>query len=213
MRTTITQADVLALLARMASDLEAQQDYLCALDGAVGDGDQGVTMTLGFRAIRAGLAALQDQDIGTIVTQSGLTFNRAAASTIGALFATACLRAGKAVKGRQELGLPDLAQMAEAALVGIQERGKAQLGDKTVLDALAPTVTALQAAADKGTPLSEALQQALAAAQAGVQATIPLQSRIGRAAWLAARTVGHPDPGATSFSLMLQSAVGYLTGA
>jgi len=103
--------------------------------------------------------------------------------------------------------------MAEAALVGIQERGKAQLGDKTVLDALAPTVTALQAAADKGTPLPEALQQALAAAQAGVQATIPLQSRIGRAAWLAARTVGHPDPGATSFSLMLQSAVGYLTGA
>jgi dihydroxyacetone kinase-like protein len=211
MRETITRADLLALLAQMAADMEAQKDYLCALDGAVGDGDQGVTMAIGFRAIRSGLAALQDQDIGTILTKSGLTFNGTAASTIGALFATACLRAGKAAQGKHAIDLADLATMAEAAYRGIQERGKAQLGDKTVLDALAPTVAALQTAAAQGLPLPAALQQALAAAEAGVQATIPLQSKIGRAAWLGARTVGHPDPGATSFALMLKSAVGYLT--
>lgn len=140
MRTTITSADVLAALHRMADDLEAAKDFLCQLDAAVGDGDQGVTMAIGFRAVRNGLPALQGQDIGTIITKSGLTFNGTAASTIGALLATGCMRAGREVEGRQEISLAELAKMAEAAQAGIQERGKAQVGDKTVLDMLAPTV-------------------------------------------------------------------------
>jgi dihydroxyacetone kinase-like protein len=211
MRTTITSADLLAILEKMATDMEAQKDYLCQLDGAVGDGDQGVTMAIGFRAVRGALATLQGQDIGTILTKSGLTFNGTAASTIGALLATACMRAGREAKGQHEIGLADLAKMLEAAQVGIQERGKAQVGDKTVLDALAPTVAALKTAAEKGTPLPEALKQSLAAADAGVKATIPLKSKMGRAAWIADRTEGHQDPGATSFYLMWQSAVEYLT--
>ena len=84
MRTTITSADVLAILQKMATDMAGQKDYLCELDGAMGDGDQGVTMAIGFGAIQKGLASLQDQDIGTIITKSGLTFNGTAASTIGA---------------------------------------------------------------------------------------------------------------------------------
>ena len=212
MRTTITNAELLALLQQMAIDMAAHKDYLCALDGAMGDGDQGVTMAIGFGAIAAALPALQEQDIGTILTKSGLAFNGTAASTIGALFATACLRAGRVVQGKQAIGLPDLAAMAAAAAAGIQERGKAQRGDKTVLDALLPAATALQAAAEAGAGLEAALAQALAAAEAGVQATIPLKAKVGRAAWIAERSVGHPDPGATSFALMLKSAVGYLTG-
>ncbi|HYL80490.1 MAG TPA: dihydroxyacetone kinase subunit DhaL [Candidatus Acidoferrum sp.] len=212
MRTAISSADVLAVLQQMADDLEAAKDFLCQLDAAVGDGDQGVTMAIGFRAVRNGLPALQGQDIGSIITKSGLTFNGNAASTIGALLATACMRAGRAVKGRQEIGPAELARMAEAAQAGIQERGKAQLGDKTVLDMLAPTVQALRDAADQGASLEEALRRSLAAAEEGVKATIPLKSKIGRAAWLADRTVGHQDPGATSFYLMWKSAVGYLTG-
>ena len=211
MRTTITNTELLALLQQMATDLTAQKDYLCELDGAMGDGDQGVTMAIGFGAIAAALPALADQDIGTILTTSGLAFNGTAASTIGALFATACLRAGKEVKGKTAIDLPDLAKMIAAAFTGIQERGKAQVGDKTVLDALAPTVAALQTAAAQGTPLPNALAQALAAAEAGVQATIPLKAKVGRAAWIAERSVGHQDPGATSFTLMLKSAVEYLT--
>ena len=211
MRTTITSAELLAILQKMATDMAGQKDYLCELDGAMGDGDQGVTMAIGFGAIQKGLASLQEQDIGTIITKSGLTFNGTAASTIGALLATACLRAGREVKGKQEIGVADLAAMAEAAYAGIQERGKAQVGDKTVLDALAPTVAALKTAAAQGTPLPTALAQALAAAEAGVQATIPLKAQIGRAAWIAERSVGHQDPGATSFTLMLKSAVEYLT--
>ncbi len=208
MRTTITSQDVLALLAKMAADMEAQKDYLCQLDAAVGDGDQGVTMAIGFRAIRQGLPALAGQDIGTIILKSGMTFNGTAASTIGALLATACMRAAREAKGLQEVGLPGLARMAEAAATGIQERGKAALGDKTVLDALVPAVQALRTAADAGAPLEEALGRSLQAAEEGVRATIPLKSKIGRAAWLADRTVGHQDPGATSFYLMWKSAVG-----
>jgi dihydroxyacetone kinase phosphoprotein-dependent L subunit len=213
MRTTITNTELLALLQQMATDLIAQKDYLCELDGAMGDGDQGVTMAIGFGAIQTGLAALQDQDIGTILTKSGLAFNGTAASTIGALLATACLRAGRAVQGKQAIGVADLAAMAAAASAGIQERGKAQLGDKTVLDALIPVATALRAAATAGVGIEAALQAALAAAEAGVQATIPLKAQIGRAAWIAERSVGHQDPGATSFYLMLKSAVEYLAGA
>jgi phosphoenolpyruvate---glycerone phosphotransferase subunit DhaL len=211
MRTTITSADVLAILAKMATDMEAQKDYLCELDGAMGDGDQGVTMAIGFGAIRKILDSLKDQDVGTIVTKSGLAFNGTAASTIGALLATACMRAGREVKGKHAIGLADVARMLEAAQLGIQERGKAQVGDKTVLDALAPTAAALKAAADAGTPLPEALAQSLAAAEAGVKATIPMKSKMGRAAWIAERSVGHQDPGATSFYLMWKSAVEYLT--
>ena len=211
MRTTITSTDLLALLQQMATDLSAQKDYLCELDGAMGDGDQGVTMAIGFGAIQAGLAALQGQDIGIILTTSGLAFNGTAASTIGALLATACLRAGRVVKGKQAIGVADLAAMSEAAYAGIQERGKAQLGDKTVLDALSPAAATLRAAAEAGTSIEAALAQACAAAAAGVQATIPLKAKVGRAAWIAERSVGHPDPGATSFTLMLKSAVEYLT--
>jgi len=195
----------------MATDMEAQKDYLCELDGAMGDGDQGVTMAIGFGAIRKNLEALKDQDVGAIITKSGLIFNGTAASTIGALLATACMRAGREAKGKHEIGLADAATLLEAAQIGTQERGKAQVGDKTVLDALAPTVATLKAAAEKEVPLPEALTQSMAAAEAGLKTTIPIKSKMGRSAWLAARSVGHQDPGATSFYLMWKSAVDYLT--
>jgi len=212
MRTSISAADILAVARKMADDLEAAKDRLCELDAAVGDGDQGVTMAIGFRAVRTALAGLEAQDIGTIVTKCGMTFNSNAASTIGALLATACIRAGREAKGLHEIGLAELTRMAEAAATGIQERGKAQEGDKTVLDMLGPTVRALRAAADERAGLEVALRRSLRAAEEGVRATIPLKSKIGRAAWLADRTVGHQDPGATSFFLMWKSAVDYLTG-
>src|SRR5512134_2409189 len=146
MRATITSADVLAILAKMATDMEAQKDYLCELDGAMGDGDQGVTMAIGFGAIRKVLDSLKDQDVGAIITKSGLAFNGTAASTIGALLAIACMRAGREARGKHEIGLADVARMLEAAQLGIQERGKAQVGDKTVLDAIPPAAAALKVA-------------------------------------------------------------------
>lgn len=213
MRAAITAEEILAILERIAGEMEGQKDFLCQLDGAVGDGDQGVTMAIGFRAIRAVLPSLQGQDVGSIVTKAGLTFNGTAASTIGALFATACMRAGREAKGLSEIGLAELAVMAEAAVTGIKERGKAEVGDKTVLDAMVPAAEALRAAAVEGLPLPEGLRRSLRAAEEGVRATIPLRSKMGRAAWIADRTVGHQDPGATSFWLMWKTVVEHLAGA
>jgi dihydroxyacetone kinase-like protein len=212
MRATIGSAALLRAVRKMADDLEAQKDYLCELDAAVGDGDQGVTMAIGFRAVRHGLAVLEGQDVGAIVTKCGLLFNGTAASTIGALIATACMRAGREAKGLREVGLADLARMAAAAVAGIRERGKADVGDKTVLDMLAPLAHSLAGSAEAGVPLQEALSRSLAAAEEGVRATIPLKSKVGRAAWLADRTVGHQDPGATSFYLMWKALVESLAG-
>jgi dihydroxyacetone kinase-like protein len=212
-KQTISADDFLAIFGKMADDLEAARDYLNELDAAIGDGDQGVTMTIGFRAVRDALPGLKGQDVGTIVTRAGLTFNGKAASTIGALFATACMRAGREAKGLTEVGLSELARMAEVAVAGVRERGKADVGDKTLLDAVVPLTHELRAVADAGGTLEEALQRSLAAAEAGVKATIPMKSKVGRAAWLADRTVGHQDAGATSFHLMWKSLVDWVTSA
>src|SRR5438093_13222570 len=122
MRATITADDFLAIFAKMADDLEAAKDSLNELDAAIGDGDQGVTMTIGFRAVRDALPGLRGQDVGTIIARVGQAFNGKAASTIGALLATGCLRAGREARGKQEIDLADLAKMVEAALGGIRER-------------------------------------------------------------------------------------------
>ncbi len=211
-KQTITADDFLAIVAKMADDLEAARDYLNELD-AIGDGDQGVTMTIGFRAVRDALPGLKGQDVGTIVTRAGLTFNGKAASTIGALFATACMRAGREAKGLSEVGLSELAKMAEAAVAGIKDRGTADVGDTTLLDAIVPLARELRAVADAGGTLEEGLDRSLAAAEEGVRSTIPMKSRIGRAAWLADRTEGHQDAGATSFYLMWKSLVGWVEQA
>jgi dihydroxyacetone kinase-like protein len=209
---TITNDDLIGILGKMADDLEAVKDYLGELDAAVGDGDQGVTMTIGFRAIRDVLPSLKGQDAGTIVARAGMTFNGKAASTIGALIATACMRAGKEIKGKTEIDLADLVKMVDAAIVGIKERGKADFGDKTVLDMLAPTLASLRASAAEELPLVEALKRSVVAAEEGAKSTIPMKSKIGRASWLADRTVGHQDPGATSFYLMWKSMAEYVIG-
>jgi dihydroxyacetone kinase-like protein len=121
------------------------------------------------------------------------------------------MRAGKEVRGKQEIELADLARMVEAALAGIKERGKAEVGDKTVLETLVPLSRELSAAAAERAPLDAALQRSLVAAEEGMKSTIPLTSKIGRASWLADRTAGHQDPGATSFYLMWKSTVDFLT--
>jgi dihydroxyacetone kinase-like protein len=209
---SITNDDLIAILGKMADDLEGAKDFLGELDAAVGDGDQGVTMTIGFRAIRDVLPSLKGQDAGTIIARAGMTFNGKAASTIGALIATAGMRAGKEVKGKTEIDLADLVKMVDAAIVGIKERGKADVGDKTVLDMLAPTLASLQSSVAEDLSLAEALKRSVAAAEAGAKSTIPMKSKIGRASWLADRTVGHQDPGATSFYLMWKSMAEYVIG-
>ena len=128
MKDILTKEDVIAALFKMADDLTGQADQLRELDAAIGDGDLGITITIGFEAVRDALPSLADSDIGAILMKSGMAFNRKAASTFGALYATMMMRMAKVAKGLQEIGVAELAAMFEAAAQGVQDRGKAHLG-------------------------------------------------------------------------------------
>jgi dihydroxyacetone kinase phosphoprotein-dependent L subunit len=210
MAETLTRDDVLAALRKLAADVTANAERLRELDAAIGDGDLGITVTLGFGAVVEGLEALADQDIATILLRSGMAFNRKAASTFGVLFATMMMRAAKEAKGLETLGIADLARMVQSAANGVIERGKAQLGDKTLLDALVPAAQSLQTAAEAGTPLAAALRAAASVAAKGAEATIEMKSKSGRSSWFAERTVGAQDPGATAIQTMFESLASYV---
>ena len=197
MRDSLDVKQFVQMMEQVLDSLVASAEELNRLDAAVGDGDLGITMTLGSKAVRGGLPTLEGQDIGTILTKSGMAFNTAAPSTMGALMAIGAMRAGKEAKGTPRLDLPLLAKMARAAEQGIMEKGGAQRGDKTLLDALGPAADSLEASSGAGKTLKDAVADSLAAARAGVEATIPLKAKSGRAAWITERTAGQPDPGAT----------------
>jgi dihydroxyacetone kinase len=207
MQTELDAAAIRAGLSAMATALAAHADELNALDAAVGDGDLGVTMRLGAQGLLAELARLEDAPPAALVSKAGMAFNRAAASTIGALIATAGMRAGKEFQGATTIDLPLLARGLAAAEAGMRERGKAQRGDKTLLDALIPAVEAIQAAAEAGEGFHVAGEHALAAAEAGMERTIPLRSKVGRAGWVGERTIGHRDPGAVAVVIALRALV------
>jgi len=140
------------------------------------------------------------------LARSGMAFNRAAASTFGVLFATAMMRGGAEVKDRDDVGFADIAPIGRAALQGLMDRGKAKIGDKTLLDSLAPAIDAFDEAQSSGKTLKEATDAAVAACLEGTTATIEMQSRVSRAGWLGERSIGHQDPGATAVLFMLQAA-------
>jgi dihydroxyacetone kinase-like protein len=187
--------------------LEERAAELGRLDAAMGDGDMGVTVTLGCHAIRKALPALADQDIGAILTRSAMAFNGAAPSTLGALFAISGMRAGKEARGATTVDLPMLARMTRAGELGIRERGKAERGDKTLLDVLGPIADVLEDAASRGEPLLAAVEAAEAAARTGLEATIQMAAKSGRGSWISERTVGHPDPGATAVLIIWEAFV------
>jgi dihydroxyacetone kinase len=209
MTTTIHGEAVIAAAERAAARMEARKDTLTRLDAAVGDGDLGITAAKGAAAVRAYVAANDPGgDLGKFLLGMGMAFNRAAPGTMGTLIATALMRAGKAARGQTALDAPMLARMLEAADVGIQERGKAKPGDKTVIDALHPAAEAFSAAIARGEDLGAAGDAMVRAAREGRDAIIPLRSQVGRASWVGERTENQPDPGAVLCVEILEAVVG-----
>lgn len=208
MAEPIDGAAVTAAMRSVGAALEAAGDRLTELDQAVGDGDLGITAAKAGQAIAAYADQPPGDDLGKYVAQAGMAVNRVASSTMGTLLATALMRAGKAVSGKTALGPTDLAAMLLAADQGIRERGKAQLGDKTVVDALHPAATAFAAAIDEGAPLPEAARRMAEAARRGTDAVTPLRNRIGRAGWVGERTEGRIDPGCAAMVTILEALAG-----
>jgi dihydroxyacetone kinase-like protein len=192
-----------------AAAIEAEADHLTQLDSAIGDGDHGINMTRGMRAVLAALADADEPAAGKRLILAGKTLVSTVGGASGPLWGSALRRAGRAV-GDGDLDGPALAGALEAALGAVQELGAAEPGDKTMVDALGPAVAALRERLDADDALADALAAAADAADEGARATTPMQARKGRASYLGERSVGHQDPGATSTALIIRALGGAL---
>ena len=193
---------------RAFADLVAEhKDSLTGLDAAIGDGDHGANMDRGMRAVLAALDEAKPATGSALFSKAGMTVVSTVGGASGPLFGTLFLRLGAALDDSAEVSLAQLAAALRAGLDGVAARGKAETGDKTMLDALTPAVTALEKAAAAGTGKDEALRLAQAAAEEGRDATTPMLARKGRASYLGERSVGHQDPGATTVALLMAAAV------
>ena len=189
-----------------AADVAEQRDYLVDLDRAIGDGDHGENMDRGFKAAVEALGQAEPASIAEVLKTVAKTLMSTVGGAAGPLYGTAFLRASKAA-GDGELDGAGVAAVIAGALEGIQARGKATTGEKTMVDAWTPALEAARAAAEAGSDPAAVLEAAATAAEAGAAATEPMRATKGRASYLGERSIGHLDPGAVSTSLILRAAV------
>jgi phosphoenolpyruvate---glycerone phosphotransferase subunit DhaL len=187
-----------------AGSIADQRDVLTELDAQIGDADHGANMHRGMQAVLAEIDTGEYADPAALLKQVGMTLVRSVGGASGPLYGTLFLRMATASDG--SLDAAGFAKALRAGLEGVVARGKAEANDKTMYDALAPAVDALDAKLASGVSLGDALRAASTAADAGRDATVPLQARKGRASYLGERSVGHQDPGATSAALLVAAA-------
>jgi phosphoenolpyruvate---glycerone phosphotransferase subunit DhaL len=206
--STISYGEAVAWINRFADVIAEQRAYLTQLDTAIGDADHGTNMDRGMRAAVERVGAIEgDDDIGGAFKAVGMALVSKVGGAAGPLYGTLFLQMGNATAGASELDLAGWSDALAAGLKGVETRGKAEPGDKTMVDALMPAVEALQRAQNDGAELSAALEQSAEAARKGMEDTVPLVARKGRASYLGERSAGHQDPGATSSYLLVQTAV------
>jgi dihydroxyacetone kinase-like protein len=198
--TTIT-----SWMREIETSVRAEKDHLVQLDAAIGDADHGTNMTRGFEAVVQALAADNGSPPGKLLVLAGRTLVSTVGGASGPLWGSALRSGGRVLGDHPSFDGSQLVDVLAAALASVKDLGTASLGDKTMVDALEPAVATLRERIGAGDDLPKALDQAAAAAEAGMRATIPLQARKGRASYLGERSVGHQDPGATSTALILRA--------
>jgi dihydroxyacetone kinase-like protein len=201
---SITAATVRQWLHAFAEEATERRAELTKLDTAIGDGDHGTNMDRGMRKAVEKLDGQDGDDIGALLKTVGMALVSTVGGAAGPLYGTLFLQLGTKAAGKEELDLAGWTEALDAAVTGVRARGKAEPGDKTMVDALLPALEALRAA--EGEELGEALRRSAAAAEEGMRATIPMEARKGRASYLGPRSVDHQDPGATSTHMLLDSA-------
>lgn len=201
----ITKDQIVRWLENTAAVLKENRSYLTELDSAIGDADHGINMDRGFKKVMEKLPTVADKDIGNILKTTGMTLISSVGGASGPLYGTFFMRSGMAMAAKEELSNDDLYQLLQAGVEGILQRGRPKLEDKTMYDAWAPAMEAMQDALSTGKGTVETLEMAVSAAEQGMKNTIPLQARKGRASYLGERSIGHQDPGATSSYLILNT--------
>ena len=202
----VSTQDVLRWLDASQKVFAENRQQLTEMDQAVGDGDFGISLDRGFSAVQGELSANPPADPPSAFKNVATILIRTMGGSSGPLLGTFFLRAGAACAGKSELAPSDVVALFQAGVEGLQQRGKAVLGDKTMLDALLPAVDAMRAALQEGSSQEEILERGVAAAEAGMRATINMQARKGRGSYLGERSIGHQDPGATAAHLLLKAA-------
>ena len=204
--STISSHQIFAWIERYAAQIAEQKDYLTQLDAAIGDADHGANMNRGLQAVLVKKADLQNADVGALLKAVAMTLISTVGGASGALYGTFFLQASTIAGNRTELSPSEFGSVLEKGLAGIVLRGKATIGDKTMVDALQPAIKAYKHSIESGETLEQALSKASSAAEEGLKSTVPLVARKGRASYLGERSAGHPDPGATSTVLLFRSA-------
>ena len=202
----IRKEDVVCWLDALQRVYAENRQLLTDLDSAIGDADHGSNMDRGFAAAATELRAHNPADIAAALKSTAMVLIRSVGGAAGPLYGTFFLRAAAACQGKTELGPADVVALFQAGVAGIEERGKAVAGDKTMIDVWLPALAAMREALEKEGSLSAVFERAVPAAEAAMQATIPMQARKGRASYLGPRSVGHQDPGATSSYLLIRAA-------
>ena len=204
--TIISTDKIINWIERYTGHIAEQKDYLTELDSAIGDADHGANMNRGFQAVLAKKADLQNKDVGALFKVVAMTLIQTVGGASGALYGTFFLQASAAAGAKNELSPVEFGTVLDKGLAGIVLRGKAAIGDKTMVDALQPAIKAFKYSIGVGDDLKKALESAVQAAEQGLKSTIPIVARKGRASYLGERSAGHPDPGATSTVLLFRAA-------
>lgn len=203
---TISRDQFIVWIKDFAAVIAENKEYLTALDSAIGDADHGINMDRGFKAVLAKLPAFENQDIGSIAKNIGMVLISTVGGASGPLYGTLFMQISKETAGKLELTLNDWTAALDSAVNGVMMRGKASLGDKTMLDTLIPALNTLKDCSTNGASPTEALNAAEQTAEQGMLSTTPLVARKGRASYLGERSAGTQDPGATSSYFLLKTA-------
>lgn len=202
---------VMEIILAIAEKIEEHKDYLTELDQPIGDSDHGINLARGFEAVKQKAAAMDGKDIGTILKTVGMTLVSTVGGASGPLYGSAFMKAGMAMAGKTEMGMEDFLTMMDTAVEAVKQRGKAAEEEATMLDAMCPSLRAMKVALAEGKSASETLAEGVKASWAGAEHTKDLVATKGRASYVGERGLGHQDPGATSYSYMLEtisSAIG-----
>lgn len=203
---SVSFEDAVRWVRSFADVIAENKEYLTQLDSAIGDADHGINMNRGMQAVLGKIEGVTNGDIGELLKNVGMTLVSTVGGAGGPLYGTLFLQFGAATVGKTDIEPADWALALEKGVEGVQMRGKAEPGDKTMVDALIPARDAFRKAVDEGEPFADALGRSAAAAEEGMKATIPWVARKGRASYLGERSAGHQDPGATSSYLLLKAA-------
>ena len=200
---------LIEILRAIGEKIVEQKDFLTELDRPIGDNDHGINMARGFEAVAEKLPTLADKDIGTTLKTTGMTLVSTVGGSSGPLYGTLFMKMGMALKDKQEVNFEEFLNAFRIGIEGVAQRGHSTVEEKTMLDSLTPSLEAMGVSWQEEHSVKKALEAGAAAAEAGVAHTKDLVATKGRASYLGERSLGHQDPGATSYMFMIQTAAAH----